>query len=471
MLCRDLCDVFAHNNAVNTEVYALDEHDRPRAQASGTDKPDFWRMPQMSPRVGNRPWRLDPDYFQKVYISGLAVAKMAIHAKSGGNLEVMGMLTGKIIPHGIVVMDVYQLPVEGTETRVNAQAEGYEYMVQFSELLKEVGGRSEHIVGWYHTHPGYGCWLSGIDVNTQALQQGFQDPYLAIVVDPHQSSKQNKVEIGAFRTYPEGHKPKKEEQLKLSQKDLPANKRKDFGTHADRYYSLAIEIFHSPADDIVIPTLLASEDNNLTHLTTLLADTTEGTALEVKDDHLNRIGELTRSIAAADILVRDVRNKQYMRKFLQQFQLLANKRIVREDRGCPWIHQGVDDSDDDGRDVIMGDDIADDESDLERKSNHMSDGDDAVLMDLNLAFDDMEDEPSPREVLLRREVLKRLLRKRPLENQLAMARAMARAVKDQNVQINENKLLGPAIKLANRAIAKREAQELMTLLVQQSLFG
>jgi len=22
-------------------------------------------------------------------------------------------------------------------------------------------------VGWYHSHPGFGCWLSGVDVNTQ----------------------------------------------------------------------------------------------------------------------------------------------------------------------------------------------------------------------------------------------------------------------------------------------------------------
>lgn len=28
-------------------------------------------------------------------------------------------------------------------------------------------GRAENIVGWYHSHPGYGCWLSGIDVGTQ----------------------------------------------------------------------------------------------------------------------------------------------------------------------------------------------------------------------------------------------------------------------------------------------------------------
>ena len=34
--------------------------------------------------------------------------------------------------------------------------------------------RLEHAVGWYHSHPGYGCWLSGIDVSTQKLHQKFE---------------------------------------------------------------------------------------------------------------------------------------------------------------------------------------------------------------------------------------------------------------------------------------------------------
>jgi COP9 signalosome complex subunit 5 len=29
--------------------------------------------------------------------------------------------------------------------------------------------RPENVCGWYHSHPGYGCWLSGIDVGTQTL--------------------------------------------------------------------------------------------------------------------------------------------------------------------------------------------------------------------------------------------------------------------------------------------------------------
>ena len=326
-----------------------------------------------------------------VCVSALALLKMAMHAKSGGNIEVMGMLQGKCqvrhisrwcfrrcavalhraarcisllqsclrlpsqlqgcyctecrstaVGQGVpanraclkhlqcgatvvcsrhcfcipqlclqgdtfIIIDVFALPVEGTETRVNAQEEAYEYMFQyletnkarqallqtcwraavfssvpvahaalfwvrspanscsqlcafqavgihiypfpcaaaigspglvlqrvasvcFSPSLQQKGvqrlwwasldkhllkfscltspalqqvGRLENVVGWYHSHPGYGCWLSGIDVGTQHTQQVHMDPFLAIVIDPHRTIAAGKVEIGAFRTYPE----------------------------------------------------------------------------------------------------------------------------------------------------------------------------------------------------------------------------------------------------------------------------
>ena len=74
--------------------------------------------------------------------------------------------------------------------------------VSLPAVMQSVG-RLENAVGWYHSHPGYGCWLSGIDCSTQMMQQKFQDPFLAIVVDPHRTIAAGKVEIGAFRTYPE----------------------------------------------------------------------------------------------------------------------------------------------------------------------------------------------------------------------------------------------------------------------------
>lgn len=45
-----------------------------------------------------KPWEKDPEYFTEVRISALALLKMVMHARSGGNLEIMGMLQGKVLP-------------------------------------------------------------------------------------------------------------------------------------------------------------------------------------------------------------------------------------------------------------------------------------------------------------------------------------------------------------------------------------
>ena len=63
---------------------------------------------------------------------------MVMHARSGGNLEVMGLLLGKVDGNTMIVMDGVALPVEGTETRVNAQAQAYEYMAAYTEAAKQV---------------------------------------------------------------------------------------------------------------------------------------------------------------------------------------------------------------------------------------------------------------------------------------------------------------------------------------------
>ncbi len=63
---------------------------------------------------------------------------MVMHARSGGNLEVMGLMLGKVDGSTMIVMDSFALPVEGTETRVNAQAQAYEYMAGYTEAAKQV---------------------------------------------------------------------------------------------------------------------------------------------------------------------------------------------------------------------------------------------------------------------------------------------------------------------------------------------
>jgi COP9 signalosome complex subunit 5 len=178
---------------------------------------------------------------------------MVMHARSGGSIEVMGLMQGKIAGDTIIVTDAFRLPVEGTETRVNAQDEANEYMVGYLQACRDQG-KLENAVGWYHSHPGYGCWLSGIDVSTQATQQMFSDPFLAVVIDPDRTISAGKVEIGAFRTYPDNYKPPNAAQDDGYQ-TIPLAKIEDFGAHASRYYSLEVSHYKSTLDQHLLELL------------------------------------------------------------------------------------------------------------------------------------------------------------------------------------------------------------------------
>lgn len=61
-----------------------------------------------------------------------------IHARSGVPHEIMGMMQGKVVGRELVIIDSFALPVQGTETRVNAANEAYEYMVQYMQGSERV---------------------------------------------------------------------------------------------------------------------------------------------------------------------------------------------------------------------------------------------------------------------------------------------------------------------------------------------
>lgn len=192
------------------------------------------------------PWKRDPHHFKSVRISAVALLKMVMHARSGGSIEVMGLMQGMISGDTFIVTDAFRLPVEGTETRVNASEQANEYIVQYLTSGRE-NGRAENAIGWYHSHPGYGCWLSGIDVDTQMQQQSFSEPFLAVVIDPDRTISAGKVEIGAFRTFPKDYQPAANGSGDGYQ-TIPLSKIEDFGAHASRYYSLEISHFKSSLD-------------------------------------------------------------------------------------------------------------------------------------------------------------------------------------------------------------------------------
>lgn len=111
-------------------------------------------------------------------------------------MEVMGLMLGEFIDdYTLQVVDVFAMPQSGTG--VSVEAVDPVFQAKMVEMLTQTN-RPEMVVGWYHSHPGFGCWLSGVDINTQQSFEALNKRAVAVVIDPIQSVK-GKVVIDAFR--------------------------------------------------------------------------------------------------------------------------------------------------------------------------------------------------------------------------------------------------------------------------------
>ncbi|KAF8821008.1 proteasome regulatory subunit [Cardiosporidium cionae] len=136
------------------------------------------------------------DTSEQVYISSLALLKMLKHGRAGVPMEVMGLMLGAFIDdYTVRVVDVFSMPQLGNS--VSVEVVDPVYQTEMLDQLK-LTGRPEMVVGWYHSHPGFGCWFSGTDVSTQQSFEQLNSRAIGVVVDPIQSVK-GKVVIDCFR--------------------------------------------------------------------------------------------------------------------------------------------------------------------------------------------------------------------------------------------------------------------------------
>ena len=114
-----------------------------------------------------------------------AWAQMQQHAKVRLDVEVGGVLIGKPVKSDdgqaylFIEAGIPALAAESRETNITFTAEAW---TRIHEAIdREYPGRQ--IVGWYHTHPSFGIFLSEMDV---FIQRHFFDlPHqVAIVIDP-----------------------------------------------------------------------------------------------------------------------------------------------------------------------------------------------------------------------------------------------------------------------------------------------
>jgi len=120
-----------------------------------------------------------------VYLSRVAEGKVRTHAvkEAPRRLEVMGFLLGEAFtwkggPYS-VVRDVVTTELRSSSSKVRFDPKAFPKL--FHGL--DDSGFDYILVGWYHSHPGHTCFLSGTDMETQRSM--FNQPYhVALVIDP-----------------------------------------------------------------------------------------------------------------------------------------------------------------------------------------------------------------------------------------------------------------------------------------------
>lgn len=96
--------------------------------------------------------------------------------------EALGLLTGQVFSHQgreyVFVEDYVTAENEASAVHVRFKENA------FAALAKKISGNSEKVfVGWSHSHPSFGCFLSSTDLRTH--EEYFPEKWhVALVVDP-----------------------------------------------------------------------------------------------------------------------------------------------------------------------------------------------------------------------------------------------------------------------------------------------
>jgi proteasome lid subunit RPN8/RPN11 len=143
----------------------------------------------------------NPVGLPRAFVSYAAVKQMLAHARSDTTREIGGVLVGRSFrsKQGLCTQITGSLAAENTEAGLAHVTFSHDTWNDIYRRLDEQGDDAK-IVGWYHSHPGFGIFLSNQDLFIQ--RNFFTAPgQIAVVVDPVGNR------WGAFRWVKEEVKP------------------------------------------------------------------------------------------------------------------------------------------------------------------------------------------------------------------------------------------------------------------------
>lgn len=95
--------------------------------------------------------------------------------------EVLGYLFGEFRENSIYIDDIVIPKQDATRISVKEAENDIEIIRKIRELDSKYVKKVH--VGWYHSHPGLDCFLSGVDEETQKYWQLVNERMVAIVID------------------------------------------------------------------------------------------------------------------------------------------------------------------------------------------------------------------------------------------------------------------------------------------------
>ena len=199
-------------------------------------------------------WDLTDDWTE-LFISHNCIQKMVSHCDSWRDkqIEVMGLIIGDIFQWR---NRVYTIAEDTVAAEIeDSTATSVKFGIQGLQEVATALNNMEYeymLVGWYHSHPGFTCFLSEKDLETQ--KRTFNKPYHAtIVIDP--ISRQ-------FRSYKviEDEYIEKRYQLFAEseiEKELSTKKRKELMSYIDALVQRQTRPKGQHGEPTLVPTVAA----------------------------------------------------------------------------------------------------------------------------------------------------------------------------------------------------------------------
>ena len=148
-------------------------------------KPDILEI--LSEEFRDKPFPVEPDF--RISISDNAYKGMIRHAMEDQKIEICGILIGEVFKDSqgpyLEISDIIKGEYADNQAgQVMFTHETWEYI----NSVKDGNFRNKLIVGWYHTHPNFGIFLSDQDVFIH--RNFFDKPWqVAFVFDPVQEEE------------------------------------------------------------------------------------------------------------------------------------------------------------------------------------------------------------------------------------------------------------------------------------------